>query len=235
MASVKKFTEAEVYNQIRHIERTIENPGNKDIDPSKIDHNYYLSPARDMTSYQYYRELRDSVYMYNRKDVKVLAGWIITQPQDLLPGDSDRFFSACYDFLNATYGGESACISCVVHADEAGEMPHMHYLFVPLTSNNKYKPAPQEGSDTRRESEKFEQKICANDVLTRDHLISFHTRLQHAVDAAGLSCRVKTGVTRRQGGNRTVAELKAERPRLRDRGRWHDDPSVTRNRERGRW
>ena len=42
MASVKKFAEAEVYNQIRHVERTIENPGNKDIDPGKIDLDYYL-------------------------------------------------------------------------------------------------------------------------------------------------------------------------------------------------
>ena len=231
MASVKKFAEKEVYNQIRHIERTIDNPSNKDIDPGKIDHNYFLSPARDITSYQYYKELKNKVYMYNRKDVKVLAGWIITQPQDLPPGDSDRFFSACYDFLNSTYGGESACISCVVHADEAGEMPHMHYLFVPLTPNNKYRPAP-EGPDDRRESEKYALKICANDVLTRDHLISFHTRLQNAVDAAELSCRVKTGVTRRQGGNRTVADLKAERQRSRERSRWQPE---TRERERSRW
>ena len=232
MASVKKFTEAEVRNQIRHIERTIENPGNKDIDPGKIDLNYYLSPERDMTNYQYYKELKDAVYVYNRKDVKVLAGWIITQPQDLLPEDSDRFFNACYDFLNETYGGESGCISCVVHCDEAGEVPHMHYLFVPLAPNNKYKPVPEGAPDDRKESEKYELKICANDVLTRDHLISFHPRLQNAVSNAGLDCRVKTGVTRRRGGNRTVADLKAKHQRTRDRSRWQND---VRERERSRW
>ena len=31
MASVKKFDESAVVNQLRHIERTIQNPENKDI------------------------------------------------------------------------------------------------------------------------------------------------------------------------------------------------------------
>ena len=54
--------------------------------------------------------------------------------------------------------------------------------------------------------------MCANDVLDRRELRNFHPDLQRYLDEHGLedAC-VMTGVTRAQGGNRTVAELKAER------------------------
>ena len=54
--------------------------------------------------------------------------------------------------------------------------------------------------------------MCANDVLDRRELRNFHPELQRYLNAHGLedAC-VMTGVTRAQGGNRTVAELKAER------------------------
>lgn len=54
--------------------------------------------------------------------------------------------------------------------------------------------------------------MCANDVLDRRELRNFHPDLQRYLNEHGLedAC-VMTGVTRAQGGNRTVAELKAER------------------------
>ena len=147
MAAVKKFTSAAARNQIRHIERQIENPSNPDIDRAKADLNYYLSPDREITSYEYLQTLKDEVYIYGRQDVKILAGWIITQPEELPERDSRKFFETCYDFLNETYvGGEAACVSCVVHAHESGQRPHMHYLFVPLAENQKYK-SPPSGND----------------------------------------------------------------------------------------
>ena len=52
----------------------------------------------------------------------------------------------------------------------------------------------------------------ANDVLDRRELRNFHPDLQRYLDEHGLEdAHVMTGVTRAQGGNRTVAELKAER------------------------
>ena len=42
MASIQKFKASEVSNQIRHIERTIENPSNEDIDKEKISEDYLL-------------------------------------------------------------------------------------------------------------------------------------------------------------------------------------------------
>ena len=136
MAAVKKFTSSAARNQIRHIERQIENPSNPDIDREKADLNYFLSPDRGITNYQYLEKLKNEVYIYGRKDVKILAGWIITQPAELPEKDSEKFFETCYGFLNDTYvGGEAACVSAVVHADESGQRPHMHYLFVPLAEN----------------------------------------------------------------------------------------------------
>ena len=64
------------------------------------------------------------------------------------------------------------------------------------------------------EDKKHEQgeKVCANDVLDRRELRNFHPDLQKYLDENGLAdARVVSGVTKRQGGNRTVTELKAER------------------------
>ena len=63
-------------------------------------------------------------------------------------------------------------------------------------------------------SSKHEQgyKICANDILGRRELRNFHPDLQRYLNEHGLEdAHVMTGVTKRQGGNRTVAELKVER------------------------
>ena len=40
MASVKKFTESAVVNQLRHIERTIAHPENMDIEKDRTVQNY---------------------------------------------------------------------------------------------------------------------------------------------------------------------------------------------------
>ena len=64
------------------------------------------------------------------------------------------------------------------------------------------------------EDKKHEEgyKVCANDVLDRRELRNFHPDLQRYLDEHGLEdAHVMTGVTRAQGGNRTVAELKSER------------------------
>ena len=47
--------------------------------------------------------------------------------------------------------------------------------------------------------------------MIRRELRNFHPDLQHYLNEHGLEdARVMTGVTKRQGGNRTVAQLKAE-------------------------
>ena len=56
MASVEKFSAGAVRNQLRHNRREIEHSGNPDIDPSRQGQDYVLSPDRDMTEYDYFKQ-----------------------------------------------------------------------------------------------------------------------------------------------------------------------------------
>ena len=100
-----------------------------------------------------------------------------------------------YDFLENRYGKENV-IQAIVHDDEGGQ-PHLHFCFVPVVEDPKH----DEG-----------YKVCANEVLDRRELRNFHPDLQRYLDEHGLEdAHIMTGVTKQQGGNRTVAQLKAER------------------------
>ena len=179
MACAEKFGAGAVRNILRHNRREIEHSSNHDIDPKRLERDYILSPDRGMTEYDYFLQRKSELYCYNRNDVKVMVGWIVTAPQDLDPERYDDFFCATYDFLANRYGEENV-VQAIVHDDEGGQ-PHLH-------------------------------KICANDVLDRRELRNFHPDLQRYLNEHGLEdTRVMTGVTKRQGGNRTVAQLKAER------------------------
>lgn len=133
--------------------------------------------------------------LHNRNDIKVMAGWVVTAPQNLDPKRYDDFFCSTYDFLENRYGKENV-IQAIVHDDEGGQ-PHLHFCFVPVVEDPKH----DEG-----------YKVCANEVLDRRELRNFHPDLQRYLDEHGLEdAHIMTGVTKQQGGNRTVAQLKAER------------------------
>lgn len=195
MASVEKFAAGAVRNQLRHNRREIEHSGNPDIDPSRQGRDYVLSPDRGMSDYDYFKERLSQLYVYGRDDVKVMAGWVVTAPQDLDPKRYEDFFCTAYIFLESRYGKENV-VQAVVHDDEGGQ-PHMHFCFIPVVEDKKHEQG---------------EKVCANAVLDRRELRNFHPDLQKFLDENGLEdARVMSGVTKRQGGNRTVAELKAER------------------------
>ena len=195
MASVKKFAENEVQYQLRHNQRTIKHSSNHQIDPERLEQDYVLSPDRGMTEYDYFQQRKSELYCYNRSDVKVMAGWIVTAPQDLDPARYDDFFCASYDFMANRYGEENV-VQAIVHDDEGGQ-PHLHFCFIPVEEDLKHEQ---------------DYKICANDVLDRRELRNFHPDLQRYLNEHGLEdAHVMTGVTKRQGGNRTVAQLKVER------------------------
>ena len=167
----------------------------QDLDPERLEHDYVLSPDRGMTEYDYFLQRKSELYCYNRDDVKVMVGWIVTAPQDLDPARYDDFFCASYDFLENRYGKENV-VQAIVHDDEGGQ-PHLHFCFIPVEEDPKHEQG---------------YKICANDVLDRRELRNFHPDLQRYLDEHGLEdAHVMTGVTKRQGGNRTVAQLKVER------------------------
>ena len=211
MASVKKFTESAVVNQLRHIERTIAHPENMDIDKDRTVQNYSLLPQRGISSYEYYRQRKSELYCYNRADVKVMAGWIVTAPKDLPMSEMEKFFNVTYEFLSERYG-EKNCVQAVVHNDEGGQ-PHIHFLFIPAAVDKKH------GGE----------KICANDVLNKAELRNFHSALQKYLLDHGVQANILTGITKVQGGNRTVRELKQENTK----NRWHSR-EYDKTEERGR-
>lgn len=193
MARVEKFTEHAVVNQLRHNLRQIKYSTNVDIDMSRADQNYELGPDRNMTAYDYFKERKQELYCYRRADVKVMAGWVVTAPKDLARNLHERFFEETYHFLEQRYGQENV-IQAIVHNDESGQ-PHLHFDFIPVAPDEKHQC----------------EKICANDVLNRKELRNFHPDLQNHLKEHGINARVMTGITREQGRNRTVKELKQER------------------------
>ena len=221
MASVEKFSDVAVYNQIRHNARKIAHPSNKDILPELSHLNYSLLPNRDgMEAYRYYRERMSQLYVLQRDDVKPLAGWVVTLPREITDAEEQRrFFECAFDFLSERYGAQNV-VQAVVHYDEgvrrkvrddngkplydengkavlelvAGQ-PHLHFLFIPAVPDLN----PKHGKA---------EKVCAKDVLTKRDLRTFHGDLQKYLDEHNVEGRVKTGVTKKNGRNYTVDELK---------------------------
>lgn len=162
MAHVQKFARGSVGGLSNHIERKTENHSNKEIDKERTHENYDLCEKEgDMTSR--YQERLDEVHCLNRADVKVMADWIVTLPEELngVPeGSQKQFFEETYDFLSERYGEENV-LAGVVHNDET--TPHMHFAFMPVTY------------DEKRERE----KVSAKEVLNRNELKSFHQDLDN--------------------------------------------------------
>lgn len=252
MASVQKFTEGAVRNQLRHNAREIADSSNHDIEPSLSKYNYTLTPDHGgLSDYDYYQQRKSELYVWNRSDIKVLAGWVVTLPREITDPEQQReFFRVTYDFLEARYGRENV-VQATVHMDEGKRekvfdrwgqpvlnddgsqatrvvygQPHLHFCFIPVSrdDNNAHVQA---------------EKICAKEVLDRRELQHFHTDFQNYLDAQGIECRVLNGAVKDYGRNRTVKELKEtyerdkELARLKEIERLYN--SRERSQERGRW
>ena len=254
MGSVQKFVHGAVCNQIRHCKREIQNDRNKDIDNSRTHLNYSLSPRRLGGEYRYYLKRKQQLYCYGRKDLKTMCGWIITLPKEINDVEQEKaFFQQTYNFLEKRYGAENV-IQAVVHYDE-GKMekvmdrwgrsvvnedgsqkyrlvlgrPHLHFNFIPVVKDRNPKHVQEE-------------KICANDLLTKLELQHFHTDLQKYLNEHGIAGKVITGITKKNGRNYTVEELKKkyemqkelERLRVIEK-KYNEEHQYQMSHERGRW
>lgn len=160
MAHVQKFSKSAVAGLSSHIERKTLNHSNEDIDTDKSHLNYDLCEKEGNMNERLSDRLED-VHCLNRADVKVMADWVLTLPQNLkeLPEESQKqFFEQSYEFLSDRYGKENV-LSAMVHNDET--TPHMHFSFVPVTFDEK----------------KQHNKVSAKEVLTRQDLKTFHQDL----------------------------------------------------------
>src|SRR5699024_7626028 len=80
MAHVQKFSRGAVGGLSSHIERKTKNHSNKDIDTERTHENYDLC-EKDGDMISRYKERLDEVHCLNRKDVKVMADWVVTLPE----------------------------------------------------------------------------------------------------------------------------------------------------------
>ena len=163
MAHLKKNTRGSVPGLAVHFERQTDHHTNKEIDVSKSYLNQDLmADGSDMLSR--FNERLNDVYCMKRDDVKALATWIVTLPEELAEASYEQqsaFFEATSNFLNDRYGQENA-VAAVVHYDET--TLHLHYAFVPVVFDDK----------------KSRYKVSAKEVLTRQDLQTFHEDLdQH--------------------------------------------------------
>lgn len=197
MANYDKWSRGAAGHMCKHFERAKDEHGeyvkfgNKDIDTSRSHLNYNLAPERK-SQYGFIADRCKELKCLNRKDVNVLASWVVTAPATL-PDDKLRdFFQASYNALEKNYGKDNV-VSAYVHMDESGR-PHMHFAFVPVVWDKK----------------KEAWKVSAKQCVTRTDLQNFHPWFQEELQKAlGYKVDVINDATR--DGNKTVSELKQER------------------------
>lgn len=195
MAHVEKYVRTSVPHMVAHYERRKDEHGeyikfaNQNIDLSRTERNYNLGPPRPCGQAEFIQERCQELNAAKRKDLNVLADWIVTAPPSVIEAKmTDKFLAETYNFLAERYGEENV-VSCYVHLDEV--TPHLHFAFVPVTKDG---------------------RISARDRLCRYDLSTFHKDLDtHIKKKLGDSYKndLLTGQTK-LNGNKSVARLKEE-------------------------
>lgn len=197
MANYAKWGKGAAGHMCKHFERAKDENGeyvkfgNRDIDPTRSHLNYNLAPERE-NQYGFIADRCKELGCLKRKDVNVLASWIVTAPADLPDEKLQEFFQASYDALEKNYGRDNV-VSAHVHMDESGR-PHMHFAFVPVVYDKK----------------KEAWKVSAKQCVTRTDLQKFHPWLEQELrDRLGYEVHLLNDATK--DGNQTVTQLKQKR------------------------
>lgn len=193
MAHLDKFTKGQTGGLTRHFERHKKENGeyikfgNQEIDTEKTHLNYNL--ADEQNQLEFIKNRTSEVRCLNRKDVNVMTSWVITLPEKIkTQEDQQLFFQESYNFLEKKYGKENV-VSSYVHLDET--TPHMHFAFIPVV----------------RDKKRGDLKVSANDLITRNHLRSFHPELEkHMKEVFGRDIGILNEKTKE--GNKSIDELK---------------------------
>lgn len=182
--------------------------------------------------YAKYKELKKLFYCYNRKDVNTLVSVVVTCPKEITdPVIEKKFFQGVADFLNDRYGNT---VSITIHRDEGkhyvlkdkngnpildeNQKPikewhegrsHLHYNFIPTVKIDKEKVLKKK--NPVKAMLDYEEKINAKERIDRKELLRLHPDMNYYLNkVCGIKCNLNSGITARQGGNKTVEELKRE-------------------------
>ncbi len=216
MAHMLGIKKENVHAIISHISRCRETGDNVDQELSRLNEYHTKYPNKDL--YTIYKEEIADCKVQNRKDVNVLASWVITLPKDIEPGSAEEemFFDATRKFLQERY--PNTYIGDSIHRDEPKSRPHMHYLLIPKVKEIKAEKIrdPETGKlkKTGRKIETGRYKIALNDLVKRTDMIRFHDDLSDKIkQVLGREVLILTGTTKENGGNMNLNQYRAEMER----------------------
>ena len=206
IAHVDKYSRGALGHMLKHYHREKDADGhyikfkNQSIDTSLTHLNKELI-ERDISDLEFIHRRMEEVVYQDRKDLNVMASWILTAPEELRFTDDQKkqlrheeaasdellekmakleeFFQKSFEILSKRYG-EQNVINCCIHYDETS--PHMHFAFMPIIMDKK----KIRGKDEYIEVEKLNAKKC----LSKTELSVFHKEVQKELDSR-LSFKVK--------------------------------------------
>lgn len=184
---MQKYTRNALGHMLKHYSRSKDQDGeyvkfgNQNIDQYLTQYNYtFTSRKDDLDNYEFIKKRTEELNCLKRKDVNVMATWVVTIPQQYLnkakqdPDEflrdtedtySYKFFKQTYNFLENKYG-KNNIIGGFVHVDET--TPHMHFAFIPTVRDNK----------------KQKLKVSAKECLNKKALQKFHPELNAYLNKA---------------------------------------------------
>ena len=186
MANMQKYTRNALGHMLKHYAREKDQNGeyvkfgNANIDQYLTQYNYtFTSRTDDLSDYEFIKKRTENLNALKRKDVNVMATWVVTVPQKYLAKAREndeflrdtedtysyKFFKATYNFLENKYG-KNNIVGGFVHVDET--TPHMHFAFIPTVWDNK----------------KQRLKVSAKECLCKKELQRFHPELNKALNKA---------------------------------------------------
>lgn len=186
MANMQKYTRNALGHMLKHYAREKDQDGkyiqfgNQNIDEYFTQNNYNLANREDdLSDYEFIKKRTEELNCLKRKDVNVMATWVVTIPQkyvnaigtyDFFSDEEEdtyryKFFKSTYNFLENKYGKNNV-IGAYVHVDET--TPHMHFAFIPTVWDNK----------------KQRLKVSAKECLNKKALQKFHPELNAYLNKA---------------------------------------------------
>ncbi len=121
-------------------------------------------------------------------------------------GRLDEWCADNLQWLHRTFGQENT-VSAVLHMDE--HTPHIHATVVPIVTGERRKARKKPADGKRQYRKKADTvRLCADDVLTREKLVSYHDSYAEAMAKYGLQRGVRGSEARHVSTAQYYRDLK---------------------------
>lgn len=130
----------------------------------------------------------------------------MTKVQD--DGRLDEWCDDNLQWLHRTFGKENT-VSAVLHMDE--HTPHIHATVVPIVTGERRKAKKKQTEGKRSYRKKANTvRLCADDVLTREKLVTYHDSYAKAMEKYGLQRGVRGSEARHMTTAQYYRDLKRQ-------------------------